>query len=1272
MKCPECGETNPDGVPQCRKCGEDLTTFLGETVEDLRGTEGSKTARSPMEVPTQQVESAKLEAAKTSPAPPEVATERKKPSSEEQSPLTVPFRGEPPSRGPRPPSTTEAIPVRSVLGNRYEILELIGEGGMGRVYKARDLELDRLIALKTIRSEKGRDPQVVQRFKKELLLARKVTHKNVVRIHDLGEAQGIRFFTMEYVEGQSLKQIIRQRGALPVDQVLTMAKQILGALEEAHSQGVIHRDLKPQNIMVDQSGSPQIMDFGIARSAEETEDITATGLVIGTPDYMSPEQARGEKAGAQSDLFSFGVILFEMLTGDVPYKADSPISKVMMRLTQKPPAPHDINPETPRYLESVVLKCMEVDPSLRYKTAKDVLFDLEREHVDRSLTLRVRRALARRVSLAAAATLVLVAAVALYFTGRLRTPPPPPTVSGDSATTLAILPFTNATGSDELEWMRTGLPEMMMTDLAQSRYVRPVAGERVLKVMRELGIAEHTRFDESALDLISERAPAQSVLYGQYIEASGTLRLDLTLRKAGSGVPTPLHVEAPATALFALVDEISDRVKGQLDLTAEQLKGDSDRPISEVSTTSLAALRAYYAGLTELRNGANQAAVTLLKEAVSQDAGFAMAHAKLAEAYLNANEILEARAAVDRADNLADTTPLPLVERYLIHATAARVREDYEMAAESYRDLANLYPQDPDILLSLGRSLEEMGKFPEALESYHRVAQMAPDYSEAHLSIAWVLIFSGRPADAIQSLEEAMSLGRLGNDPETQGMVHSILGLAYRETNDFDKSMEHYQLCLDFREKAGDRRGQAIALARMAPIHVERGETQKALAALQQAVAISREIGDRVSESDFLLDTGFVHSESGDLDRALSSFRQSLQIEMEREDHSRLANRLNTIAELYQLKGQYDDAIVYLEQAKSHLAQTEDQRDKAINLRNIGLVRKAQGLYPQAVEAFLEARAIFEESEQRIPEGLIQHELAEIYVTEGRYADAFTALQKSLEISQEYGVGHDVGMVKTSLGRLLTKLGMPDEAEELLSEPEQSSEDPEHVHAEHQEGSSPENLLGRAEVAHLAGNLDDAAEAYWKANYEANLSGRKEVAVESRVALGRLYLVQGKLPNAERLLSRTRLEAAEARLRPLEARAALALANVCLARDDAEAARKLALEAAGIAENFSGRPILYEAHFTLGGACEKLGRAQEAVDAYANAASILGWIRGSLLPEHVDPFMGREDIQAFLRKAAVALEKGGRLDEATALRKWIRASSSRTESPSSRQGGSGG
>ena len=263
----------------------------------------------------------------------------------------------------------------TVLGDRYRIEELIGFGGMGAVYRATDLELDRVMALKVIRPHLADDPNVLQRFKQEIILAREVTHRNVVRIFDIGQADDTRYISMEFIEGKDLQGLLKERGALPAEEVAEIIEQVCLALDAAHQQGVVHRDLKPANIMLEPDGRVVVMDFGIARSLE-VSGMTQTGSMLGTPDYMSPEQVKGEQVDSRSDLFALGIILYQLLTGELPYKGETPMAAMYTR-TQKRATPiRDLDPSLPGFLGDVVGRCLEIPAHKRYQSAREVLQDL--------------------------------------------------------------------------------------------------------------------------------------------------------------------------------------------------------------------------------------------------------------------------------------------------------------------------------------------------------------------------------------------------------------------------------------------------------------------------------------------------------------------------------------------------------------------------------------------------------------------------------------------------------------------------------------------------------------------------------------------------------------------------------------------------------------------------------------------------------------------------------------------------------------------------------
>ena len=268
--------------------------------------------------------------------------------------------------------------VGETFAGRYEIQGVLGRGGMGVVYRAHDRDLDDAVAIKTLRGEAlSADPSLLDRFKQEIRLARRITHPNILRTHDLGETGGLRYLSMEFVRGLTLKQLIEASDILPTPVALRIAKQLCAGLAAAHEVGVIHRDIKPQNIIIEAAGGLKIMDFGIARLQEE-RGMTAEGTVVGTPDYMSPEQARGVALDFRSDIYSTGVVLYEIFTGTLPFDGDTPLAVVLKHIQENPPSPQARNPKIDPKVSQIILKCMQKDPKDRYQSVNDLYEALTR------------------------------------------------------------------------------------------------------------------------------------------------------------------------------------------------------------------------------------------------------------------------------------------------------------------------------------------------------------------------------------------------------------------------------------------------------------------------------------------------------------------------------------------------------------------------------------------------------------------------------------------------------------------------------------------------------------------------------------------------------------------------------------------------------------------------------------------------------------------------------------------------------------------------------
>src|SRR6202046_3740077 len=421
MECPQCGLTNPPGILVCTAC----STPLPSSDRTLTITPNSAT-----------------------------------PVGGGTSGRRIDGRTEGSARAATAPSGAASIlELGRVLGHRYEILQLLGEGGMGTVYKARDREVDRLIALKVIRPELAQNADALHRFKQELILARQVTHRNVIRIFDLGEADGMKFITMEFIDGRDLKSLIREKGKFTPEDAIQIVVQVCKALEVSHAEGVIHRDLKPQNIMVDEQGKVSVMDFGIARGMEAGGGMTQTGALVGTPEYMSPEQAKGQHLDARSDLFSLGIIFYELLTGYSAFKADTAMATLWKRTHEAARPPIELEPGIPRAISEMVVQCLEIDRERRYQSIADFARDLEAWQSGSSISAATptQRWLRRAAPVGKWLVPVLVVAIALLAWAVNKKPgfhfATKPDQAGQPSIALAILPFRNASGAPSLDWL---------------------------------------------------------------------------------------------------------------------------------------------------------------------------------------------------------------------------------------------------------------------------------------------------------------------------------------------------------------------------------------------------------------------------------------------------------------------------------------------------------------------------------------------------------------------------------------------------------------------------------------------------------------------------------------------------------------------------------------------------------------------------------------------------------------------------------------------------
>lgn len=375
-----------------------------------------------------------------------------------------------------------------VLVQRYEVIEELGSGAMGKIYKVQDKKIGEVMAMKVLNPDIASDETVVLRFKNELLLARKITHKNVCRMFDIGDDQGMIFITMEYVSGEDLKRTLMRIGQLSPGKAIIIAKQICAGLTAAHRMGVIHRDLKPQNIMLDQEGNIRIMDFGIARSTQ-AKGLTATGVIIGTPEYISPEQLDDLELDPRSDIYSLGIILYEMLTGIVPFDGKTPLNIVLKHKTEIPKDPLAINPQIPNDLKRIVLRCLAKDREKRFQDARELSEALGQIEAELPLTKRIRPRKKnpefKKIRDALNFKLLKVILILVLLAGALWISREAFNLGGvpyfkRSSPSIAVFRFSELTGNPIDDSLCTGLTNAVLIQLAKHEKLKIIFADSIL------------------------------------------------------------------------------------------------------------------------------------------------------------------------------------------------------------------------------------------------------------------------------------------------------------------------------------------------------------------------------------------------------------------------------------------------------------------------------------------------------------------------------------------------------------------------------------------------------------------------------------------------------------------------------------------------------------------------------------------------------------------------------------------------------------------------
>jgi serine/threonine protein kinase/tetratricopeptide (TPR) repeat protein len=689
---------------------------------------------------------------------------------------------------------------------RYQILAEIGRGGMGVVYRATDTRLHREVALKVLPAELTADPERKQRFIREAQTASQLSHPHIGMIHEVDEADGITFMTMELIRGEKLSDVLA-RGGLSLSHALEIATEVAEGLARAHEVGVVHRDLKPANVMITDDGHAKIIDFGLAKFVNAlssdafatTAAATDPGVVMGTTAYMSPEQARAGRVDHRSDIFSFGVVVYEMLAGRRPFEGHSGLETLNAILhAPTPTLPHlglEVSSEATADLQRLVEKCLAKDPAARYQGLRDVVVDLRaarrrlesgavssrvEEPVSSTATTSVPvtpvaaaepsrpapRAVRRRVALGAGAVVIVMVAGGIVLWPRLF--PASPVVSPNSKPSVAIMYFQNNTGSTQLDWLRTGLTEMLVTDLSQSPDVEVLGTDRLYQILTALKRQDDPVVSFDTVQEIAKRAGVKHVVVGNYMKAGETIRINITLQEAATGkIVSSAKVEAVGeSSLFSTVDDLIRRIRTTFAVSAARGAPagliappgtppplEFFRDSTEVTTHSIDAYRLYVQGIDLQRRGQQVEAVPLFEQAIEKDKDFALALAKLAVIHRNLGHSVQSDAYATRALALKDR--LSPRERYYIEGFYYYEKEEtIQKAIDTGRSFVAHYPNDELAKHNLANWLFDIEGFDEAIRLGEELRQRGVSgvFSWTNLAEAYTAV--GQFEKARQVLDE--------------------------------------------------------------------------------------------------------------------------------------------------------------------------------------------------------------------------------------------------------------------------------------------------------------------------------------------------------------------------------------------------------------------------------------------------------------------------------------------------------------------------------------
>jgi len=1078
----------------------------------------------------------------------------------------------------------------------YEILGPLGAGGMGEVYRARDTQLGRDVAIKVLPEDLADDPDRLARQKREAHLLAALNHPGIATIHSLEESDGTHFLVMELVKGESLKERLAQ-GPLSVAEALDVCRQIAEALEAAHAENIVHRDLKPANVLVTPEGRAKVLDFGLAKmvgAAARDDDMsrsptvtvvgTQTGMILGTAPYMSPEQVRGQALDKRADIWAFGCVLYEALVGQRAFDRET-VADTLAAIIDQQPDWEAVQSVAGPTVVKLLHRCLDKDVDRRLHDIADARIELEDAlelisgnvargpGIPGSTIGKSGRVWLVVATLFAGALLAALASGLLSDFGLRLSPPANPdgprVMPAVLRRSVAVMGFKNLSGSADMQWLSTALSEMLSTELSAGEQLRVISGEDIARVMLDLSLTDSDGFARDTLARIRTNLGADLVALGSFTalgqEAGGQLRLDLRLQDAALGETIAAFAETGVeTELFELVTAAGTRLRAKLGLLSRSAQEAAAVRASLPSNPD--AVRLYSEGLASLRVYEAVRARDLLEASLAIEPDFPLSHSALAVAWTRLGYDAEAEAEAKRALELSEG--LRREERLLVEARYYQLAGDLSRTIDIYETLWTFFPGDIDHGLRVGGAQIEAWELEAADETIAALRQLPPPAGE----------------DPRIDLLEAGAANASGNYERAREAASGAAQAA----------MERGTGLLLARARVAE----AGALARL-------GKPEEALKACEEAERLYADAGDLGGAAGAIHQRGLVLWVKGDVDGARQVFEEVHEVRRETGNKRGMAGAANNIAVCLNTQGDPHGAKERYEEARSLYREIGDPRGEALAVGNIGMVLRDLGDFDAAQTMYERALEVFEALGSQDDVAWAYNSLAVVHALRGDLNQAQGMFARSLQIRREIGEKSGIAQAINNLARVLYQKGdlggsfqLNEESLAIAAEIENQA------HLAHA-------MAGLADVQAARGELEAAVEAHEEVLAIRRQLGDNRGAAESQMFLADLALEDGRPAEAETMARQALAEFREHQAIDSEASALASLAlalseqgRVQEALADAEEAQRLLASSDSLDTRLANSPLIARVLASAGRHADALATLSAALSAAKQAGFV--------------------------------------------------------------------